>query len=297
MVLKSYIQLLKPRLASLVLFSSIISYLMATSCDKYPFEWKTLILLSVGGFFVIGSANGFNQIIERATDALMERTQNRPLPLKIMAIKFALLFCTVLGIIGLFVLYKINYLTCFLGFLSWFSYVICYTPLKTKTPFAVYIGAIPGALPYLIGWTAATHEITNFAWILFGIQFFWQFPHFWSIAWVLDNDYKKAGIKLLPSKNGKDEVTTFQIIAYTIFLIIISYTPYLLGQPNYLGITAGIATFLTGIYFLIRALELHKQPTTEKAKKVMFASLIYLPIVQIILYLSILCSAIQICDL
>ncbi len=289
----SYIALFKPRLALLVVFSAVLSYGIAVYL--YPNicmnHWKLLYLI-LGGFLITGSANGFNQIIEIESDKKMDRTKNRPLPSETIPKIAATLFCIVTGVVGLYFLFTTNYLTCLLGFLSWASYVLVYTPLKKISSVAVWVGAIPGALPYLMGFTAVTEELNLFAWLLFSIQFFWQFPHFWAIAWVLDEDYQKGGFRLLPSKGGKDAITTFQILLYTIVLLIFSITPYIyVYKPeNNVIISIGfVTTLLAGIAFLYKAFQLQYAKTDATAKGLMFASFIYLPVVQLILLAVVMC--------
>jgi protoheme IX farnesyltransferase len=210
--IKDYAALVKMRLASLVVFSAAISFLLAPSST---FIWSKFLSLILGGFLVTGSSNAFNQIIERDLDKLMNRTHDRPLPAGRMSVNEALWLASITGLVGLSILWLyINPLSAFLGLLALMLYTLVYTPLKRVTPFAVFVGAFPGAIPPMLGWVAATNNLDLVAWILFTIQFIWQFPHFWAIAWVLDDDYKKAGFKMLPSPGGRDKNSAFQTMVY-----------------------------------------------------------------------------------
>ena len=213
--------LIKHRLSFSVVLSSIASYLLAFEI----FSPSTFILLIIGGFLVVGSSNGFNQIIERERDSLMSRTLNRPLPSGNMTTYQAIIICSILGLVGLFMLYTINFRTAFFGFVSMIIYLAVYTPLKPITPLSVFFGAIPGAIPFMLGWVAVTNKFSIETGILFMIQFFWQFPHFWAIGWVSHDDYKKAGFKMLPT-GKRDNGTAFQIVFYTIWMILVSILPY-----------------------------------------------------------------------
>ena len=213
--------LIKYRLSFSVVLSSVASYLLAFDI----FSAYTFILLVIGGFLVVGSSNGFNQIIERERDSLMSRTSNRPLPSGKMSIYQAIIICSILAVIGLFMLYTINFRTAFFGFVSMIIYLAVYTPLKPITPLSVFFGAIPGAIPFMLGWVAVTNKFSIETGILFMIQFFWQFPHFWSIGWVSHDDYKNAGFKMLPT-GKRDNSTAFQIVFYTIWMILVSTLPY-----------------------------------------------------------------------
>ena len=213
--------LIKHRLSLSVVLSSVASYLIAFEV----FSLVTFTLLILGGFFVVGASNGFNQIIERKRDALMIRTLNRPLPTGGLNVYQATLVCVILSFLGLFMLYTINFRTAFFGFLSMIIYLAIYTPLKPITPLSVFFGAIPGAIPFMLGWVAVTNQFSIETSILFMIQFFWQFPHFWAIGWFSDDDYRKAGFKMLPS-GKRDDSTAFQIVFYTIWMILVSTLPY-----------------------------------------------------------------------
>lgn len=275
-----YLQLSKFRLSFLVVLSAVISYFTVADVVSY----KTLLSIICGGFLVTAGANGFNQIIEKDLDKLMDRTRNRPLPLGILSVTEALAFCSICAISGSFILgYGANILCGLLGILSVILYAAVYTPLKRKTPFSVFVGAFPGAIPTLIGAVAATvgfGEITFYAWILFAVQFMWQFPHFWAIAWALDDDYKKAGFYMLPSLGGRDKSSSFQIVVYTLFLLGVSLMPNIFGFSSW---NAGIFVFLCGLFFFAQALTLFYKMDVASARKLMFGSFFYLPLVQLII--------------
>ena len=213
--------LIKYRLSLSVVLSSVCSYLIAFDI----FSLITFSLLVIGGFFVVGASNGFNQVIERRRDALMIRTSSRPIPSGVMTVNKALVICVTLGILGLSMLYLINFRTALFGLVSMIIYLGLYTPLKTLTPLSVFFGAIPGAIPFMLGWVAVTNKFSIETGILFMIQFFWQFPHFWAIGWMSHDDYKNAGFKMLPS-GKRDNATAFQIVFYSIWMIIVSSMPY-----------------------------------------------------------------------
>jgi protoheme IX farnesyltransferase len=280
--IRDYAQFIKLRLASLVVLSAAFGYVIA--CNQYyiPINWSQMLLLILGGFLVTGSSNGFNQIIEKNPDKLMDRTQNRPLPQDRMTINESFILAAITGIAGIFILwYFMNPLSGILGMVALLLYTVVYTPLKRITPFAVFVGAFPGAIPPLLGYVAASKgfgEIRFEAWILFVVQFMWQFPHFWAIAWVLDDDYKKAGFRMLPSLGGRDKSSAFQILVYTLFLLPISLLPVLFSMS---GILSGIIISVCGVYFVYQAYRLYKECTIEAARKLMFGSFLYLPLVQI----------------
>ncbi len=271
---------MKLRLASLVVFSASVSYL-TVSLD---IDWIRFLVLNVSGFLITGAANGFNQIIEKEFDLLMDRTKMRPLPtnrLTKMEAFWACLIILILGLFGLF--YFVNLLTGFLGIIAAVSYAVIYTPLKRITPFAVFVGAIPGAIPTMMGAVAATEgfgSITLIAWILFLVQFIWQFPHFWAIAWVAHDDYKKAGFSLLPSLGGRNRSSAYQILIYSLFLIPFGFLAYFY---KYAGIYSAIVVAALGVYILILAYKLYKDLEISSARKLMLGSFVYLPIVQLTL--------------
>ncbi|MDH5474234.1 MAG: heme o synthase [Cyclobacteriaceae bacterium] len=274
--MKAYFELLKFRLSLLVAFSSGFGYALASFGQ---INWSIFMSLFIGGLLVSGSSVIINQIIEKDLDKLMERTKGRPLPTGRLSINEAIYFAIFTGAIGLFLLYvSTNFLTVALSLISLLLYSFVYTPLKRVGPIAVVVGAIPGALPPLLGWVAFTGNIGIEALIIFGIQFIWQFPHFWAIAWVADDDYKKAGFKLLPSKGKKDLNTAFNIMIYTLFLIPLGLLPAKFGLT---GINSAIIVTVCGALFLTQTFGLMKDGSRKSALKIMFGSFLYLPIVQI----------------
>ncbi|CAN5343701.1 heme o synthase [soil metagenome] len=279
-----YAQFIKLRLASLVVFSAVIGYFIGVHQLNQEANWIQLTALIVGGFLVTGSSNGFNQIIERDLDKLMSRTQNRPLPAGRMSLKEAWIVAMIAGIAGIFILtFYTNILSGMLGALALLLYTLVYTPTKRITPFATFVGAFPGAIPPMLGCVAASSgfgSIGMAAILLFAIQFMWQFPHFWAIAWVSNEDYKKAGFNLLPSPGGRDKSSAFQIVIYTIVLIPVSLFP-LLFRMN--GIISAIIILACGVLFLLQALKLYRDCEVRSAQKLMFGSFIYLPAVQLAL--------------
>lgn len=274
---KDFMQLMKFRLSSLVVFSAITAYIMASPAP----EWHIALLLVLGGFLVTGSSNAFNQIIERDLDKLMQRTENRPLPQARLGNTEALIFSSIIGVAGIAILwFAINPLSGILGIAALVSYVAIYTPLKRISSFAVFVGAFPGAIPPLLGWVAATGEIQFQGLILFAIQFIWQFPHFWALAWIADEDYKRAGFQMLPAADGRSKTTAFQILIYNAGLIPIGLLPYTFQMS---GVISAVITTLCAIYFFYRAVRLHKTLEIEDARKLLYASFVYLPIVQLAL--------------
>ena len=277
---RAYFQLLKFRLSLTVAFSSAIGYLLGA----HELSWSRALLVMVGGLLVTGSANIINQVHERELDKLMTRTAKRPLPLGILTPAEAWVFCGLLGVAGLALLWHFfNPLTAALSLLSLILYGFIYTPLKTISPICVAVGAIPGGLPPLIGWVAASGYIGVEAWVLFGIQFMWQFPHFWAIAWVADDDYKRAGFKMLPSPGNRDLRTAFQIMTYTLLLIPLSLLPLVF---NISGRISALVAVVCGVLFLLLTVQLMRTQSRKAALRIMFASFLYLPIVQIALVLD-----------
>jgi protoheme IX farnesyltransferase len=273
---QDYMQLTKFRLSSLVVFSAVMGYLIATGSQ---FSWASIFFLSLGGFLVTGSSNAFNQIIEKDTDKLMDRTCDRPLPAGRMVFSEAFFAATLMGVSGTAILWlAFNPLCGMLSLLSLLIYVLIYTPAKKLTSFSVLIGAVPGALPPLLGWVAAKNSIGLEGLILYAIQFIWQFPHFWAIAWVLHDDYQKAGFKMLPGK-GRTKSSAFQTLVYAICLIPLGFFPELFGFANTF---VTILLVSTGIFFTIQAVKLFADCEMRSAQKLMFGSFIYLPVVQII---------------
>lgn len=274
--LSAYVAFTKFRLTSLVVIASAIGYAIGATA----FSWVEVFWLSLSAYLVTGASNGFNQVIEREVDAKMNRTKTRPIPTGKMTAAEGVIVSVILALIGLVILYvHFNVLATVLGALALFSYVAVYTPMKKHTSWAVFAGAFPGALPPMLGYVAATADFDLYAGLLFAVQFVWQFPHFWAIAWVADEDYQKAGYKLLPSKGEKDVNTAFLILVYTLFLIPVAVLPWAFGL---IGTWAAIASALVGVAFAIPALKFFLNRTDKLAKQVMFASFFYLPIVQLI---------------
>jgi protoheme IX farnesyltransferase len=280
--LKDYLLLVKLRLSLLVVFSSVVTYL--TAAMGHSINWFELSMLALGGFFVTGSANGINQIIEKDFDKLMHRTANRPLATNRISISEAAIFCTLLGLIGVTLIgYYLNKTSSLLALASLLSYAFIYTPLKRVSPISVLVGAFPGAVPAMLGWVAFTGTIGIEALVFFGIQFFWQFPHFWSVAWLLDDDYKRAGFKMLPSTPGRDKGTALQTLAFTLVLIPFGMLPAYLG---FAGIISTVIAVSGGIWMSYNAYLLFKSCDIASAKRLMFSAFIYLPLVQLAFWLD-----------
>ena len=267
---KAYIALMKLRLSSLVVMSAFFGYLLAGG-TIYSVDFVFLI---IGGILITGSANGFNQIIEIKTDELMLRTQTRPLPSGILSKIEAFIFCFIVGTLGLYLLLEINFKCLILGILAIVIYALIYTPLKRITPFAVFVGAIPGSIPPLLGYIACSHAFGLEPGILFIIQFFWQFPHFWALAWKLDDDYKKAGFRLLPS-GKRDQKSAFQIMLYSAFLIPVSMLPWAANMTGNWSMFSGVLLSLIMYY---PAIKLYFTLDNKYATRLMFMSFFYLPI-------------------
>lgn len=273
---RCYYELLKFRLSFLVAFSCGFGYLLGHSGAV---NWPHFLWLVLGGFLISGTSIVINQIIEKDLDKLMKRTQNRPLPTGRLTVNEATQFAIITGLIGFgILLWQTNMLTLLLSAVSMILYSFVYTPLKRVGPIAVFVGAIPGALPPLLGWVAATGSVSHEALIIFGIQFIWQFPHFWAIAWVADEDYKRAGFKLLPGGGKQDLNTAINIMIYTLFLLPLGLLPTYFGL---VGITSGVVVTVCGALFLAQTFSLMKDYSRQSALKIMFGSFIYLPIVQI----------------
>jgi protoheme IX farnesyltransferase len=261
-----------------VVVSSLAGYFLAVDVV----DFKTLFLLFLGGYSMVGSSNAYNQWLEKDYDKLMIRTKNRPLPKGRMTDKTAVFFGTILLFIGVITLYYINFRTSFFAAFSIFVYTCLYTPLKRKTPLAVFVGAFPGAIPFMLGWIAATNKFGIESGMLFMIQFIWQFPHFWAIGWLMDDDYKKAGFKMLPS-GETDSTTAFQIVFYTLWMILISLIPALhLTGSLMLSIPAAICIAIIGLIMLSFALILMKNKTKIAAKNLVYSSILYITLLQII---------------
>ena len=277
-VLSDFKALTKVRLAMSVVISSIAGYFLGAD----TVQLNHLLLLGFGGYCMVGASNIYNQIIERDLDAVMKRTQNRPIPDGRVTPPSALVLAIVLTILGIVSLYVLNPKTAFFGSLSIFLYACVYTPLKTITPLSVFVGAIPGAIPFMLGWVAATNDFGIEPGTLFMIQFFWQFPHFWALGWMLDEDYKKGGFKMLPT-GKKDSGTALQIILYTIWMILISIMPVFgFTGKLVLSLPAAIIIFVLGMVMLVFAFKLYEKRTNVAARKLMLASVSYITLMQIV---------------
>ena len=265
-----------------VVFSSIAGYLLAAEIVHFP----TLVLLAVGGYFMVGASNVFNQIIERDLDALMDRTKNRPIPTGRMSVTYAFVLAVILTVTGLSILYSINERTAMFGAISICLYTSAYTPLKTKTPLSVFVGAIPGAIPFMLGWVAATGKFGIEPGVLFMLQFFWQFPHFWAIGWFLHDDYQKAGFNMLPT-GKRDKGTALQSIIYIAWTLLISIVPAF-GFTGSLSLStlAAVLVFACGLVFLHYGFQLFKNQTKEAARQLMLAIVVYITAIQIIYVLD-----------
>ena len=271
----------KAGLAVSVVFSSIAGFVLGET-DFHSFHWLVLLKLAIGGYCMVGASNAFNQVIEKDLDSLMDRTKNRPIPAGRMRSNVALTIASLLTIIGIFLLYTINPKTAMFGAISIFLYTSVYTPLKTVTSLSVFVGAFPGAIPFMLGWVAATGNFGIEAGTLFLIQFFWQFPHFWAIGWFLYEDYEKAGFFMLPT-GKKDKGTALQVILYTVWLIVASLLP-VLGYTGQLYITpiAAIIVFLLGLWMLFYAVRLYQLRTAKAARTLMLVSVSYITLLQLV---------------
>ena len=277
--LSDYAQLVKLRLNLLVVFSAGMAYLIAT---QGAVNWTGLLILCVGGFLVTGAANTLNQVLERDTDKLMKRTADRPLAAERMSVSEAVMSAGFMSLFGIFLLAMLNAWAALLGMISLIIYAFVYTPMKRVSPFAVIVGAIPGALPMMIGVVALEGGITELAIALFGLQFLWQFPHFWAIAWLAFDDYKDAGFHLLPSKRGvKDQNAGFQSFIYALVLIPVSLITYVLGVT---GMVSAVIVLICGVAYTYFSWDFYKKCTREAALGLMFSSFFYLPVVLFALF-------------
>lgn len=276
--LSDFKEITKMRLSLSVVFSSVAGYFLGAD----TISLKIVLLLALGGYFMVGASNAFNQIIEKDLDALMHRTKNRPVASGRMTVNTAFLIACVFTILGIGILYSINAQTAMFGAISIFLYTSVYTPLKTKTPISVFVGAIPGAIPFMLGWVAATDHFGMEPGTLFALQFFWQFPHFWAIGWFLFEDYKRGGFFMLPT-GKQDRGTAVQIIMYTIWTILVSIIP-VFGFTGrlHLSIVAAVIVFICGLGMLYYAIQLFKKMTEKSAKELMLSSVTYITLVQII---------------
>ncbi len=279
---KDYLQLIKISLTIMVVFSSVISYLLAPRIVEY--DWTMIVLLFAGGLLVTGSANAINQVVEKNTDALMKRTKHRPVASGRMSEQEAWAFAVLAGAAGVFILGNFfNWLSASLAAFSLFLYAFVYTPLKKVSSISVLVGAVPGALPCLIGWAAGNDALTAGGWVLFALQFFWQFPHFWAIAWIAHKDYSDVGFKLLPSREGPTKFTATQAIIYSLLLIPVGVIPYFIDMS---GIISLVVVLLANLFMVWRSVQLYRKMDVKAARKVMFGSYIYLPVVLLALLLD-----------
>jgi heme o synthase len=273
--IRDYMLLVKFSLSFMVVFSAVISYLLAPKIVEY--DWMMIILLFTGGLLVTGSANAVNQIVERDTDAMMKRTASRPIASGRMSVNEGWTFVVLSLVIGIFILaYFFNWLSAITALFSWFVYAYLYTPLKKISSVSVLVGAIPGALPCLIGWAAGNDDLGVGGWILFAIQFFWQFPHFWAIAWIAHKDYTAAGFKLMPSTQGPTKYSAIQSVIYSLVLVPVGILPYLNGMS---GIVSFWIVLAANLFMVGQCVRLYREMNVKAARRVMFSSYIDLPIV------------------
>ncbi len=273
--IRDYMMLIKFSLSFMVVFSAVVSYLLAPRVVEY--DWLMIILLFVAGLLVTGSANAVNQVVEKDTDALMMRTAKRPLAAGRMTTTEGWAFAIIAGAVGIALLaYFFNVLSAAIAAFSWFVYAFMYTPLKKVSSVSVLLGAVPGALPCLIGWAAGQDELSMGGWILFAIQFFWQFPHFWAIAWIAHKDYTKAGFKLMPSKEGPTKYSAIQSVIYSLVLVPVGTLPYLSGMSGWVSFWIVLGA---NLFMVWQAAKLYRKMTTAAARGVMFGSYIYLAVV------------------
>ncbi|WP_324023792.1 heme o synthase [Maribacter sp. BPC-D8] len=278
LIFADFKEITKARLAISVVFSSIAGYFLGA----YEIQWFQVLLLAFGGYCMVGASNAYNQVIEKDLDALMKRTKNRPIPTGRMSVNTAMTLAIVLTLVGILSLYLLNPKTAMFGAISIFLYTSVYTPLKTITPLAVFVGAIPGAIPFMLGWVAATDDFGIEPGTLFMIQFFWQFPHFWALGWMLDDDYTAGGFKMLPT-GKKDGATVLQIIMYTIWMMAVSIIPVfgITGRLQ-LSVVAAVLIFLMGAVMLGFAFQLYRKRDNVSARKLMLASVSYITLMQIV---------------
>ncbi|MDB5209030.1 MAG: cyoE [Flavisolibacter sp.] len=296
--LKDYMQLTKPSLTTMVVFSSVISYLLAPKVSNTEWSWTYVVLLFIGGFLVTGSANAINQTVEKDTDALMKRTATRPIAAGRMSVTEGWTFAIITGAGGVGVLmYFFNVLSGLLALFSLFLYAFVYTPLKKVNAVAVLVGAVPGALPCLIGWAAGNDAVFDAGngwqdwggWVLFGIQFLWQFPHFWAIAWIAHKDYSGAGFRLLPAEKGPTKFTAIQTVMYAVLLIPVCVLPYVIQLTGYQTVKGKICVaiiMLANLFLVAQCVRLYNEMNATAARRVMFGSYIYLPVILLALLAS-----------
>ena len=273
--MQDYKLLIKFNLSFMVVFSALISYLLAPKVKV--FDLASILLFFLGGMLVTGSANAINQIVEKETDALMKRTANRPVASGRMSVQEAWAFVVIAGLGGVVLLWwYFNFLSAVLAAFSLFVYAFIYTPLKKVSSISVLVGAVPGSLPCLIGWAAGNDDLAVGGWVLFAIQFFWQFPHFWAIAWIAHSDYAKAGFKLLPSNEGPTKYSAIQAIIYSLLLLPVGVLPYFTGMS---GIVSLVVVLIANLFMVGQCVRLYREMTVKAARRVMFSSYIYLPVV------------------
>jgi heme o synthase len=279
--LQDYKLLIKFNLSFMVVFSAVISYLLAPRVTQY--DWKAILILFVGGMLVTGSANAINQVVEKDTDSMMKRTASRPVAAGRMSVNEGWIFAILTGLAGILILGHFNFLTAALSAFSLFIYAFIYTPLKKVSAISVLVGAVPGAMPCLIGWAAGNDDLGSGGWILFAIQFFWQFPHFWAIAWIAHKDYSHAGFRLLPSVQGPTKYSAIQSIIYSLLLLPVGLLPYFNGMS---GVISLAALLLANSMMVWQSLRLYREMTAQAARRVMFSSYIYLPVVLLALLID-----------
>jgi heme o synthase len=286
--IKDYFQLIKLSLSIMVVFSSVISYLLAPKIVEY--DWWMILLLFAGGMLVTGSANAINQAVEKDTDAMMKRTAKRPIAAGRMSVQEGWAFAIVSGALGVYILGNyFNWLSAGLAAFSLFLYAFIYTPLKKVNSIAVLVGAVPGALPCLIGWAAGDDKLSTGGWVLFALQFFWQFPHFWAIAWIAHADYSRVGFKLLPADKGPTKFTALQTVIYSLLLLPVTLIPYFVGMCEYnsvAGIMGLVLIAVANVFMIMRCMNLYQKMDVPSARKVMFGSYMYLPVVLLALLMS-----------
>ena len=289
--LKDYIQLIKLSLSIMVVFSSVMSFLLVPGVEeRFVNPLLMSILLFVGGLLVTGSANAINQVVEKDTDAMMKRTSGRPVAAGRMTANHGWAFAIITGLLGVFILgYFFNPLAAGLAAFSLFLYAFIYTPLKKVNSIAVLVGAFPGALPCLIGWAAGDERLSLGGWVLFAIQFFWQFPHFWAIAWIAHGDYSKAGFKLLPADKGPTKFTALQTVIYSLLLVPVTLCPFFIGMAEYetlMGMIGLVLVILANMFMIGSCIALYQRMDVPSARKVMFGSYMYLPVILLALLMA-----------
>ena len=282
--LRDYMMLIKFSLSFMVVFSAVISFLLA---PRNHYNLKMIVLLFIGGLMVTGSANAINQVVERDTDALMKRTAKRPVASGRMTVQEGWAFAVITGLLGTAILgYCFNMTAALLAAFSLFLYAFIYTPLKKVNSISVLVGAFPGALPCLIGWCAGFYGDTiewKGGWALFAIQFFWQFPHFWAIAWIAHKDYSGAGFKMLPSVEGPTKYSAIQAVIYSLLLLPVGVLPYFAGISGWVSL---VVILLANLYMIWQSVRLYREMEVKAARRVMFSSYIYLPVVLLALLLD-----------